>query len=224
MAGIVSNTLYDESEQAIYPVTHAQFVNSNAINGAGQSVFNDLQYLDRRVTQALNLATGTEQIQNQLGIIVKYTRNNSLTAPNNDDNSWGEQFALPSSEFPYSWKKTTYTWDTNEVITTKEIVSTALFPETQVMYTVLNSPPESATGLGGPPVYTTEEEGSRDQNAQNVTWKYYFPGISASAIYGYMAVRHREAGQPFPEDENHNPVWKITLFAQYPIINSNNNE
>ena len=219
MASIVSSTLYDESEQAIYPVSHAQFIHSTAVNAGGQSVYNDLVDLNTKVERALALANGSEQVANQLGVIVKYARNNSLTPPGVSDNIWGETFSPPTAEFPYAWKKTTYTWDASEVLTTREIVTTALFPETQIMYTTLATPPQ-AGGLGGPAEYTAEEQGSQDFRAQNIVWRNYFTGITAQEIYGYMAIRHREAGEPFPVDGSNNPVWKVSLFAQYPIINN----
>ena len=106
-------------------------------------------------------------------------------------------------------------WGSDSVKTIYSIVATALYPETQVMYAAINT---VNSGLLGPAQYVDNSADMGDGNS-SVKWYTYFPGISAATPYGYMAVRHRDAGQTFPTRQNNpnQPLWSAALFAQYPV-------
>ena len=122
----------------------------------------------------------------------------------------------PNSSAPYCWKRTRYYWKINEqdspqvIKTIYEICATALYPETQTMYAVTTQ--VNSTDIGGPSNYSTDISGVVDKMEESVRWYSNFPGISSTATMGYMATRHRDAGQNWPEDGG----WHVALFAVYP--------
>ena len=122
----------------------------------------------------------------------------------------------PNSSAPYCWKRTRYYWKISEsespqvIKTIYEICATALYPETQTMYAVTTQ--VNSTDIGGPSNYSTDIQGVSDKTEESVRWYSNFSGISPTATMGYMATRHRDAGQNWPEDGG----WHVALFAVYP--------
>lgn len=211
--------LYDKNGTEIWPQTFAGCVSTNVPN-QNMNVEDALGQILSRANAAFNLASGGAAIEGALGVRVTYA---NLQSANLDDAQgsdvvWGDMH-LPNSAAPYTWKKTIYSWTVGEtstdVKTIYEIVATALYPETQVMYTAVSA--SEAEHLSGPKSYG---DGVEDKNVSSTAeWNTFFEGIDLHNIYGYMAVRHREAGEDFPTEEE-GGGWHISLFAQYPVTNN----
>ena len=69
----------------------------------------------------------------------------------------------------------------------------------------------NSDAIGGPSDYSTDMQGVADKTEDSIRWYSYFPGISAVNTMGYMATRHRDAGENWSEEG-----WKVALFAVYP--------
>ena len=212
--------LYDGSE-SFQPYTEAQYIPSGVTN-SGYTVKEDLQALLSSIQTLQQAVSGGTEVAGALGVVIKYA---NIETPYLNDATranvvWEEVMNIPTSLAPYAWKKTEYTWtvdNTTSVIkTTYEIIATALYPETQVMYLALETVIDNA--IQGPADYGVT---MIDQNGnQSIEWHNYFEGISPSKPFGYMAIRHRDAGQDFPTtgtDENKKAVWNISLFSLYPM-------
>lgn len=201
--------LYDNEEQ-FYPISEASAIMGGVVT-QGNTVWQDLEQIYSKAQQAYNNSTGVTQVQGKLGVQVQYTNTNfsNNTDIQNTDIAWNDDMHIPTSQTPYTWKKTVYSWSDTIIKTTYEICATALYPETQTMYTAITS--DQKGSLHGPSDYGSS---IADKNSNcTAIWKNYFTGIDASKIYGYIAIRHRDAGQAWPEDGG----WHIALFAQYPI-------
>lgn len=209
--------LYDNEEQ-FYPISEATAIMSGVVV-QGNTVWQDLEQIWAKAQSAYNYATGGQTISGSLQVDVYYKNSTESTETNiksEGDTGWEEKMTSPNSSAPYCWKRTRYYWkisesETPEVIKTiYEICATALYPETQTMYaatTLVNS-----NDIGGPSDYSIDVQGVEDKTENSIRWYNYFPGISAVNTMGYMATRHRDAGENWPEDGG----WKVALFAVYP--------
>lgn len=209
--------LYDNEEQ-FYPISEAKAITSGIVV-QGNTVWQDLEQIWAKAQSAYNYATGGQTISGSLQVDVYYKNSTESTETNiksEGDTGWEETMTPPNSLAPYCWKRTRYYWkisesDTPEVIKTiYEICATALYPETQTMYAVTAQ--INSTDIGGPTDYSTDVQGVEDTTEDSIRWYNYFPGISAVNTMGYMATRHRDAGENWPEDGG----WKVALFAVYP--------
>lgn len=209
--------LYDNEEQ-FYPISEAKAIVSGIVV-QGNTVWQDLEQIWAKAQSAYNYATGGQIISGSLQVDVYYKNSTESTETNiksEGDAEWEEKMTPPNSSAPYCWKRTRYYWkisesDTPEVIKTiYEICATALYPETQTMYAVTTL--VNSNDIGGPSDYSTDVQGVEDKTENSIRWYNYFPGISAVNTMGYMATRHRDAGENWPEDGG----WKVALFAVYP--------
>ena len=209
--------LYDNEEQ-FYPISEAKAIMSGIVV-QGNTVWQDLEQIWAKAQSAYNYATGGQIISGSLQVDVYYKNSTESTETNiksEGDTGWEEKMTPPNSQAPYCWKRTRYYWkisesDTPEVIKTiYEICATALYPETQTMYAVTTL--VNSNDIGGPSDYSTDVQGVEDKTENSIRWYNYFPGISAVNTMGYMATRHRDAGENWPEDGG----WNVALFAVYP--------
>ena len=221
---ITGKTLYDSDGNQFYPYSDAEYISSGVVVSSNM-LKDDLKAIYNKVKLIEGKVSGEQTINGQFNVDVYYrnstesTKANIIAEENAENTVWSENMTLPNSSTPYCWKRTRYYWivdsSTSEPFRTDyEICATALYPETQIMYTAIL---QINDGLGGPKDYGEEVEDSlsiKDMDGKNIQWYNYFPGISATKIYGYMATRHRDAGQ------NWSGGWNISLFAQYPIISS----
>lgn len=204
--------LYDANSNPIYPSTYARNVDCGVVD-SNNTVHDDISQIFTQLQALRRDITGGTSVQNNLGVIVTYATSSSNSASDAEGLSYSPTFRLPTSEDPYTWQKTEYYWGSDLVKTVYNIVATALYPETQVMYTSLPTIIGGSSNISGPNNYGTSVY---DMTNNTVTWSNAFQGISPSTPYGYMAMRHRDAGEQFPVQDNH-AVWNISLFAQYPI-------
>ena len=212
---ITGKTLYDSNGQQFYPYSDAEYIYSGVI---GSNMLKaDLIDINNKADQALLQSSGAQAVSGSLQVDVYYknsTESNETNIISEGDTGWEATMTPPNSSAPYCWKRTRYYWKISEsespqvIKTIYEICATALYPETQVMYTAITGVPKKP--LEGPKDYG---DSSNDQNNDGETiWKNYFEGIDGSKTQGYMATRHRDAGQNWPDDGG----WKLALFAQYP--------
>ena len=207
--------LYDNEEQ-FYPISEAAAIMSGVVV-QGNTVQDDLKQIWAKAQAAHSLASGEQTISGQFKIDVYYK--NSTESDESEviaeGTAWEEKMTPPNSSTPYCWKRTRYYWVVDGSTSTPfktvyEICATALYPETQTMYAataLVNS-----EAIGGPSDYSTDIQGVKDTTEDSIRWYNYFPGISAVNTMGYMATRHRDAGENWPDDGG----WKVALFAVYP--------
>lgn len=219
---ITGKTLYDSNGQQFYPYSDANYIYTNIVP-TSSTLAEDLTALYNRVEYIKSLISGAQAVSGSLQVTVKYICSTESTETNIKsitEEQWSDTMTLPTSSAPYCWKCTQYKWKINEtdvpqvIKTIYEICATALYPETQVMYTVTSL--INSDAIGGPNDYSTSIQGIGDSKISTMTWFNTFPGISATDTMGYMATRHREAGQNWPD----NGKWKVALFAIYPTTSS----
>ena len=205
--------LYDQDSQPIDPKSTATAIYGGVTVPGNSTVYDDLNSILSQLQELRRQVSGAEEIENQLSIQVFYSTNNYDSKSDAMDATYGDTFQIPTARAPYTWKKTIFKWG-QDVIGQPiyEIIATALYPETQVMYAhVQASQVETLEG----PVGFGDEVNDRNPNS-GVKWYSYFPGIDLNHIYGYMSVRHRDAGAQWPSDES-GGGWQTHLFAQYPV-------
>lgn len=206
---MIHKYLYDNEEQ-FYPISEASAIMGGVVT-QGNTVWQDLEQIYSKAQSAYNNSTGVTQVQGSLGIQVFYTNTDyNDNTRIQSETIWNPTMQIPTSQTPYTWKKTIYSWSDTVIKTAYEICATALYPETQTMYTV--TPQINSTDIGGPSDYSTNISGVIDKTENSIRWYSYFPGISATNTMGYMATRHRDAGDAWPADGG----WHVALFAVYP--------
>lgn len=212
---ITGKTLYDSDGNQFYPYCDANYIYTNIVS-TSSILAKDLTDIYNEIKLIKGQVSGEETINGQLQIDVYYKNSTESSEENiisGGENEWNEKMTPPDSSAPYCWKRTRYYWIVDKSVPTPfktvyEICATALYPETQVMYTAITGVPKKP--LEGPKDYG---DSSNDRNNDGETvWKNYFEGIDGSKTQGYMATRHRDAGKNWPEDGG----WKLALFAQYP--------
>ena len=214
---ITGKTLYDSNGQQFYPYSNANYIYTNIVS-TYSTLAEDLTAIHNKVKLIEGQVSGEQTINGQLQIDVYYKNSTESTKANiiaEENKEWSKDMTLPNSLTPYCWKRTRYYWIVDKSVPTPfktiyEICATALYPETQTMYAataLVNS-----DAIGGPSDYSTDIQGVADENEDSIRWYSYFPGISAVNTMGYMATRHRDAGENWPNDGG----WKVALFAVYP--------
>ena len=213
---ITGKTLYDSNGQQFYPYSDAEYIFSGVVDS--NMLKADLIAINNKADQALLQSSGAQAVSGSLQVDVYYknsTESNETNIISEGDNGWEATMTPPNSSAPYCWKRTRYYWIVDDSVPTPfktlyEICATALYPETQTMYAVTAL--VNSDAIGGPSDYSTDMQGVADKTEDSIRWYSYFPGISAVNTMGYMATRHRDAGENWPEEGG----WKVALFAVYP--------
>ena len=209
---MIGKILYNSDGEQFYPYSDAEYISSGIVLSSN-NLKEDLKNIWAKAQSAYNYATRSLQVD------VYYknsTESNETNIISEGNTGWEATMTPPNSSAPYCWKRTRYYWKINEqetpqvIKTIYEICATALYPETQTMYAVTTQ--VNSTDIGGPSNYSTDITGVVDKMEESVRWYSNFPGISSTATMGYMATRHRDAGQNWPEDGG----WHVALFAVYP--------
>ena len=214
---ITGKTLYDSDGNQFYPYCDAEYVSSGVVVNTNM-LKDDLKAIWTIAQSAYDYATGGKTVSGSLQVDVYYknsTESNETNIISKGENEWEEKMTPPNSSAPYCWKRTRYYWIVDGSTSTPfktvyEICATALYPETQTMYAVTTL--VNSNDIGGPSDYSTDVQGVEDKTENSIRWYNYFPGISAVNTMGYMATRHRDAGQNWSEDGG----WNVALFAVYP--------
>lgn len=215
---MIGKILYNSDGEQFYPYSDAEYISSGIVLSSN-NLKEDLKNIWAKAQSAYNYATGGQAVSGSLQVDVYYKNSTESTETNiisEGDTGWEETMTPPNSSAPYCWKRTRYYWKINEsespqvIKTIYEICATALYPETQTMYAVTTQ--VNSTDIGGPSDYSTDTQGVADKTEESVRWYDNFSGISPTATMGYMATRHRDAGENWPEDGG----WNVALFAVYP--------
>lgn len=180
--------LFDHEGKQIYPISYAELIESSYGN-----VEDCLVDIYDKITNI----SGEGEAAKNINVTVGYlTLNTKSTNDVKELTGWGA-FELPTSDRPYTWKKTTYSYDQLELTITYEIVSVYQQNEEQTIYKAMDSDSEQ------PKIeYPTDWNNNPDyQNVDFVSqgWSTIPISISASAPYVYMATRKKIDGlwEPF---------------------------
>lgn len=181
-----------------FPITNASDQNVNGPNDI-KNTQAYLDYLNQKVesnaqyiTKVEEKVTGADQVKNDFAVNIRYAVGTSGT----DFPSKFEYTSmhLPDNNSPYAWKLTEYLWANSVVARSREVISTALYPETQFMFCSASSTVE----VGVPVSYV---DGAEDTRAGRAVLWYKTPrAVSAQAPNAYMATRTRDAGESWSQE------------------------
>lgn len=202
----MTTQLYNNANTPIYPVTEASVV-STSING--QSVEDNLVLHADKISKLESLVSGASAVENALTIDVSYARNTDKDTPPTSE--WSEVLDLPDTENPFTWKQTVYNWYNKPVNTTKEIVLTAQFPETQFLFCATGT----TNQIGGPNGYPTEGDNVKDKTAEDLYWYTSPQDVSISQPYSYMATRTRAANQNWTTADGEEIEFKWAVIGRF---------
>ena len=202
---MASTQLYDDQRNQIYPKGEAAGISyNNPTYSDYPTVQKALDYAIGRIYDLNRVLDGADQVKAQLGVQCSYVNWETSESPGNAAN-WKSSFQMPTSDFPYTWKRTIYTWgeDDNQTVikTMYEIVSTALSPETQFMYTSVGDNSQ----IKGPMIDEDHAWGYPngmddtipDQENPNIVWTRSPQDVTRQKPFAYIAVRSRKANESF---------------------------
>lgn len=230
MADIIQLYKKESSDQKseIYPKTSAE-----AVETAYGTLAEALQKLQGQIDSNIKLDVDVQYAQ---------TAYNSLDdIRDNEEINWGENFILPTSEYPYTWKRTTLTMSSIDSDTTASNVSYELSSvsseNTQTLYTARSADTKEVKitynqiqdGDTLKPNYNDTLENILKVNTQ---WSTKPVAISATNPNGYIATRNRgEDGQWQAFDIVQNAKWaynsipvfkyKVTSTSDIPSVIEN---
>lgn len=181
--------VYNKDGEQIFPITSAEAVFSNALTTGG-NVEDCLLDLYKKIGEL----TGDEEAVSSIKVEIGYkqTATKDEAEVKEITSGWGA-FKMPTTELPYTWKKTVFTYagkEESELNTVYEIV--AAYPDqTHTIY-------RATDGTIQPTIsYDLNDEGKPDyQNVDYVTqgWSDIPVSLSAQAPFVYMASRTRVDG------------------------------
>ena len=243
MSDIIGTQLYSSegsTKTPIYPKSKAEVI--DAINGSTET--NVQQWLS-------NLTTSIGQITEnaiKLNIKISYAQTTYKDLDDVKDNAniqWGEYFAQPDAEFPYTWKKTeikaSSSADSPATSVSYELASVSS-QSTQTIYTARSADTKAVTvaynsiddhGVSKP-YYNDTLENILDK-PENALWSKQPVSISATTPNGYIATRTRtntgewgafNIAQNAKWAYNSIPVYKYKVtdtIAIPPVIENNDN-
>lgn len=187
---VAGEQLYNKSKQKIYPNTDANVVTSDA-SGANSTVYKDLVELYAQISKL----TGDEEAANNIIIAVHYKRSSSkLKEDITPDTGWSTSFINPTSDYPYTWKRTTisYKGDSNAK-TVYEIVASANAEITQTIYRAVSDNSQPIISYINP--NTGKEDEHLYDNSIPQYWSEEPVSVSASAPNVFMSTRTKKDGK-----------------------------
>lgn len=197
--------LYDNSSNPVQPITDAKCVSSGVVV-TGNTVYEDISALLSRYQTLAAQVSGAATVEASLGIIVEYSTNNFNNAIDAATATYGSIMVFPTAQNPYLWQRTIYKWGETVVKTTYTIAATALFPETQIMFSVGQLGDE----VGVPASYT---DGASDSKNNQIKWYTYPPqDISNTMPCAFIATRSRGANETWDGKQ-----WHSAKYGQYPV-------
>lgn len=182
--------LYNKPKEKIYPITDATVVDCDA-SGKSSTVHEDIAELYSKISEI----TGDQEAASNIIINIAYKRSKSnykgdITA----DTGWGTSFINPTSDYPYTWKRTeiTYKGATAGNIT-YEIVASANAEITETIYIALPNGRE-------PIIYPENDKGEIDYTIYDDgsipdLWSRIPQPISASAPNAFLSSRTKKDGK-----------------------------
>lgn len=192
--------LYNKQSQKIYPQTEASAVdldNGETVQEAIDAINQELQKLSGAEGAVISIQFDIKYVRCQYKS-VSYVR--AL-----DEDAWNENFIIPNSTSPYTWKRTIISYTGQDDTNKKkiyEIVCADVSEISQTLYT-------SGDGTKQPTIeYPQVQQGSllvdnteaslsdiaKASNADGDNWTVKPQDISSANPIGYMAVRNRVDG------------------------------
>lgn len=192
--------LYNKDKQTINPISEANAIDCTA-SGKQSTVHQDIADLYKQISDL----TGDDEAVSNIIIEVRYKRSKSKARKDVEDpDGWGMEFINPTSDYPYTWKRTRITYKgSDNSNTTYEIVASANAEVVETIYRAVsdNSQPQIS--------YTDATTGKEDLHKydNNIPefWSLEPVSVSASAPNVFMAQRVKKDGE-----------WgKYSIPAQY---------
>ena len=210
---MIETQLYNQTKQKVYPVSHAQYIISEA-SGTTSKVEDNLK----------SLWTELSKISGNISAVDNIIVNTYYASSNSKDEvevsyqtNWSDKFSLPTDGSIYVWQKTEYTYkgSVNEANTTYSIVYADVAEVTQTIYRTCTDTevpkidyPILTNGYGEP---ILDNDGNEQLNlkafdrALPIGWEEYPQPISPSRPNAFMSIRKKVNG-----------VWeKFSDPAQY---------
>lgn len=182
--------LYNKAKEKIYPLSDASVINCDAAT-TGSTVHKDIADLYEQISKL----TGDEEAANNIIITVHYKRSKSkIQSDITPDTGWSTSFINPTSDYPYTWKRTviSYKGDDNAK-TIYEIVASANAEITQTIYRAVSDNSQPVISYINP---TTKEEDLHLYDSKLPEyWSETPVSVSASAPNVFMSSRRKIDGE-----------------------------
>ena len=202
---VTGTQLYNYENQPIYPISHSEIIKTSG----GISVNNKEYVEDCLVDLYKTIASlkGDEDTVNSIQINIQYCITNSNNESEaKESTSWQNAFVSPTSEFPYTWKKTTFTYvgDSSGGKTVYEIVATDIAEKIQNIYMAMSTTNQPIIDYpilkdeNGDPILddsgNTQEDLTVYDEKLPTGWSETPVSISASTPFVYISTRKRIDG------------------------------
>lgn len=192
--------LYNKTKEKIYPLSDASVINCDAAT-VGSTVHKDIADLYEQISKL----TGDEEAASNIIITVHYKRSKSkIQSDITPDTGWSTSFISPTSDYPYTWKRTviSYKGDDNAK-TIYEIVASSNAEITQTIYRAVSDNSQPIISYIDPS--TGKENEHLYDNSIPQYWSETPVSVSASAPNVFMSTRRKIDG-----------AWeKFSVPAQY---------
>ncbi len=195
--------IYNRELQQIYPISHADLIESSA-NGSKSNVEDNLKQLFKAISDM----SGDSEAVSSIIVNVTYCKTNTRNESEVKRlTSWSQYFELPDSANPYVWKRTLYTYkgDTENLNEVYEIVATDTAEKTQTIYIARStgaapviSYPILQDGYGNPILDSSghqQENLAAFDNSLPDGWSETPVSIGPATPYVFISVRKRIEGK-----------------------------
>lgn len=182
--------LYNKAKEKIYPLSDASVINCDAAT-TGSTVHKDIADLYEQISKL----TGDEEAANNIIITVHYKRSKSkIQSDITPDTGWSTSFINPTSDYPYTWKRTviSYKGDDNAK-TIYEIVASLDAEITQTIYRAASDTTNVSISYIDP--ITGEDNPSLYDTNLPEFWSTEPATITAAAPNAYMSIRTKKDGK-----------------------------
>lgn len=193
MAAATGTQLWDKNKNKIYPIGEARGISSTANNLSGNYTVHD-NLVD--IYEQLMQLTGDKEAVDNIEFEIRYKRSKSKQLDNvKADTGWNPDFINPTSDYPYTWKRTKITYKSGDPKIVYEIVASNNAELTQTIYIALPD-------VTYPTIVYPTKAGKEDLTAFDtelpkvgeVSWSEVPMPITASQPNAYMATRKKVDG------------------------------
>lgn len=193
--------IYNKEQKQIFPISDATVITSEATK-VKSTVEENLKQLFAKISEL----SGDDEASSNIVVIVEYClATTKIKSEVEKLSSWTDTFEVPSPEYPYAWKRTTYTHkgSTLDGTVTYEIIAVDA-KETQTIYTAKSTSiaptityPILKDGYGDP---ILDENGNTQEDLTAFDkklpdgWLETPISIGPATPYAFMATRKRVEG------------------------------
>lgn len=193
MAAATGTQLWDKSKNKIYPIGEARGISSTANNLSGNYTVHD-NLVD--IYEQLMQLTGDKEAVDNIDFEIHYKRSRSkLQQDIIKDEGWNVDFINPTSDFPYTWKRTKITYKGGTPKVVYEIVASNNAELTQTIY--ISLPDGTSPTIIYPTKAGIEDLTAFDVNLPTVgdiSWSEVPMDISEGSPNAYMSTRKKVDG------------------------------